>query len=267
VTGRRWAWTAGLALLLAGLGVTAALVDAQEGRRGGGRAEWCFSPEECPRAPYDGRFTFARVYFGASLDFGMGFGEPPWHHDRPWAERNLSSIIREISYMRTFDGWHGGNVFALDDPEIFRHPVLWMAEPGFWNPSDAQVAALREYLLKGGFIIFDDFFGGHWNNFARQMARVLPELRPIPLTGAEPVFRAFFEIDPAGLNIVYRGYSPEFYGIFEDNDPTRRQLAMINYNADIGEFMEFSATGFAPVDVTNEAYKLAVNYVFYTMVY
>lgn len=263
----------GLLLALLALGVTAALVDAQQGRRGGGRGEMCFEPAECPRAPYDGRFTFVRVYFpagggsGITGGFGGGFGEPPWHHDRPWAERNLSSIIREISYLRTFDGWHGGNVFALDDPEIYRYPVLWMAEPGFWVPTEQQVTMLREYLLKGGFIIFDDFFDRHWVNFERQMARVLPGLRPIPMTGNEPIFRSFFDIDIHGLNIVYRGYSPEFYGIFEDNDPTKRQLAMINYNADIGEFMEYSATGFAPVDITNEAYKLAVNYVMYPMVY
>jgi hypothetical protein len=255
--------TALIAALLV-LGATAALLDAQQGRRGGGRAEWCYVPAECPRAPYDGRFTFVRVYFPAGGGSGMmgGFqSEPPWHHDRPWAERNLSSIVREISYLRAFDGWHGGNVFALDDPELFRYPVLWLAEPGYWVPTEAEVRGLRAHLEKGGFIIFDDFFGGHWSNFTYQMARVLPELRPIRLTGDEPVFRAFFDIDVAALQIVYRGYAPEFFGIFEDNDPTKRQLAMINYNADIGEFMEYSATGFAPVDVTNEAYKLAVNYI------
>jgi hypothetical protein len=255
-----------LAAALLALAVTALVVQAQQ-FRGGGRAEWCFSPEECPRAPYDGNFTFVRVYFPAGGGSGMrgGFGEPPWHHDRPWAERNLSSIIREISYLRAFDGWHGGNVFALDDPEIMRYPVLWLAEPGFWVPTAAEADGLRQHLEKGGFIIFDDFFDRHWLNFEQQMARVLPGLRPIPLTGAEPIFRSFFDIDVAGLNIVYRGYSPEFYGIFEDNDPTKRQLAMINYNADIGEFMEYSATGFAPVDITNEAYKLAVNYIIYAM--
>jgi hypothetical protein len=254
-----------LASSLLALCVAAAL-DAQQGRRGG-RDLWCYSPPECPRAEYDGRFTFARAYFPAGGGSGMagGFGEPPWHHDRPFAERNLSSILGELSHVRAFDGWHGGNVFALDDPELFRYPVLWMAEPGYWVPTDAEVDGLRDYLLKGGFVIFDDFFAGHWVNFQRQMARVLPGLRPIPLTGDEPIFRSFFQVDPHALNIVYRGYTPELFGIFEDNDPTKRQLAMINYNADIGEFMEYSDTGFAPVDVTNEAYKLAVNYIVYAL--
>jgi hypothetical protein len=257
-------------LALLALAVTAVVVDAQQGRRGtGARGEWCFEPAECPRTAYDGRFTFARVYFPAGGGSGMagGFGEPPWHHDRPWAERNLSSLLREMSYLRSFDGWHGGNVFALDDPEVFRYPVLWLAEPGYWRPTAAEMEGLRAYLQKGGFIIFDDFFGGHWYNFEEQMRRVLPDLVPIRMTGSEPIFRVFFDIDIDALDIVYRGYSPQFFGIFEDNDPTKRQIAMINYDADIGEFMDYNATGFFPVDMTNEAYKLAVNYIFYALVH
>jgi hypothetical protein len=260
---RRVAPIAALILLLA-LATSAIVASAQQ-RRGGRSAEWCFSPNECPRAPYDGTFTFARVYFQAGSGLGGFGGEPPWHHDRPAAERNLSSILREVSLLRAFSGWHGGNVFALDDPEIFRYPVLWMAEPGFWQPSRTEAEALRAYLLKGGFIIFDDFRGWHWENFEAQMRRVLPELRPIRLTGEEPIFRAFFEVDIATLDMRPYNEIPEYWGIFEDNDPAKRQLAVINYNNDIGEFMEFSATGFAPVDITNQAYKLAVNYVMYAL--
>jgi hypothetical protein len=256
--------------VLATVALSAVVVDAQQRRRGGGDSETCYVPAECPRTGYDGRFTFARVFFapggGSGLSGFGGFGgEPPWHHDRPWAERNLSSILREMSYLRTFDGWHGGNVFALDDPEIYRFPVLWLAEPGFWRPSTKEAEALRAYLLKGGFIIFDDFFGGAWNNFEAQMRAVLPGLVPIPMTGTEPIFRVFFDIDINELEIVYRGYDAKFYGIFEDNDPTKRQIAMINYDADIGEFMDYNAAGFFPVDMTNEAYKLAVNYIFYAL--
>jgi hypothetical protein len=266
---RRFVSAAALVALL-GLATTAIIAAAQQGRRGGDRAEWCYSPADCPRSPYDGTFTFARVYFesagGGLGNFGgFGGGEPPWHHDRPTAERNLSSILREVSFLRAFSGWHGGNVFALDDPEIFRYPVLWLAEPGYWQPTRGEAEALRAYLLKGGFIIFDDFRGWHWENFEIQMRRVLPELQPIRLTGSEPIFRTFFDLDLASLNVRAYNELPEYWGIFEDNDPRKRQLAVINYNNDIGEFMEYSATGFAPVDITNQAYKLAVNYVVYAL--
>jgi hypothetical protein len=229
---------------------------------------WCFTPAECPRTPYDGRFTFVRLFFetrgGGYGRFGGDGGEPPWHHDRPNAERNLSSIIREISTLATFDGPTGGNVFGLDDPELFRYPVVWVSEPGFWVPTDEEVKAFRDYLLKGGFAIFDDFDGGrHMYNLLEQMQRVLPELQPIQLTGAEPIFHSFFDIDLATLRINQNGQS--YWGLFEDNDITKRQLAVMNHNNDIGEYMDYNATGFAPVDLSNEAYKLGVNYMIYAL--
>ena len=240
-------------------------------RFGGGYNEvpYCYSSEECPRAPYDGRFTFVRLFFETrNTGFGGrgGGGEPPWHHDRPEAERNLSSILREISTVRTFDGITGGNVFSLDDEEIFQYPVLWVSEPGYWVPSDNQVASLRAYLLKGGFMIFDDFTFQHFENLVYQMDRVFPELRPIQMTGNEPIWHSFFDVAPGELRLNDGGYGrATYWGLFEGNDPTGRQIAIMNVDNDIGEFMEYSATGFSPVDVTNEAYKLAVNYIMYAL--
>src|SRR5690606_21321018 len=97
--------------------------------------------------------------------------------------------------------------------------------------------------------------------------RVLPELEPVMLTGDEPIFRSFFDIDLAALTINQsnRGRGPTYWGLFEDNDPAKRQLAIMNVDNDIGEFMEYSATGFYPVDLSNDAYKLAVNYMVYAL--
>jgi hypothetical protein len=250
--------------------VTAVIASAQDWGRGPSAVPFCYQPSQCPRTGYDGRFTFVRLYFETQGGFGRrgfggGGGEPPWHHDRPEAEYNLSAIMREISTLRTFDGITGGNVFGLDDPEIFRYPVIWVSEPGFWGPSDGEVKALREYLLKGGFIIFDDFSRGDAENLFMQMQRVLPELKPIELTGEEAIWDSFFEIDPAQLSIGESSNRASYWGLFEDNDPTKRQLAMMNVDNDIGEYMEYSATGFAPVDLSNEAYKLATNYIIYAL--
>lgn len=256
------------ALAVCAVAATAVVASAQgRGRRGGGDVPWCFTPDECPRTAYDGRFTFVRLYFetrgGYGRGFGGGGGEPPWHHDRPNAERNLSSIIREISTVATFDGPTGGNVFGLADPELFRYPIVWVSEPGFWVPSDKEVKAFREYLMKGGFAIFDDFDGGHMYNLLEQMQRVLPELQPIQLTGDEAIFHSFFDIELASLRMNQTGQT--YWGLFEDNDITKRQLAIMNHNNDIGEYMDYNATGFAPVDLSNEAYKLGVNYMIYAL--
>ena len=255
-----------LAVLAALVTGTAALSFAQQRGRGGYYGACAFDVNACERAPYDGRFTFLRVYFDARGGGGFGGGgEPAWHHDKPNAERNLSSILREISTMRTFDGETGGNATRLTDPELFRHPIIWMAEPGYWQPTDEEVAALRAYLLKGGFIIFDDFSGSHWYNFQAQMLRVLPELQPIEMDGSEPIFDAFFEITPNDLRLSdFSRQVPTYLGLFEDNDRTKRQLAMINYNNDVGEYMDYEPQGFLPVG-SNEAYKLGVNYIIYAL--
>ncbi|HUF50717.1 MAG TPA: DUF4159 domain-containing protein [Longimicrobiales bacterium] len=254
------------AVVCAALG-TAALGYGQRFGRGYSDVPYCYAPDECPRTAYDGRFTFVRMYFDTRPNpcTRGGGGEPPWHHDRPEAERNLSSILREISRLNTFDGITGGNVLGLDDPEIFQYPVLWVSEPGFWIPTDEQVKSLRAYLAKGGFIIFDDFTGCDMSNLAAQMFRVLPELQPLELTGAEPIWRSFFDVNPAELRLSQGRMRATYWGLFEGNDPTKRQLAMMNVDNDIGEYMEYSATGFRPVDETNEAYKLAVNYIVYAL--
>ena len=253
-------------LALLGAGVAASLpatAAAQEGafpfpRRGSPE------PPATGEVPYDGRFVFARIYFEAG--FGGGFSEAPWSHDYPTAERNFARIVEEITTLTPY--LEGSRVVALDDPDLFLFPIAYLSEPGFWTPTEEEVAALSAYLRKGGFLIFDDFGGPDWINFRTQMQRVLPELTPIPLDGSEPVFHSFFEIEPSAMRLLsYKGNGrpPEYFGYFEDNDPAGRMIAIANYNNDIGEFWEYSATGRFPVDLSNEAYKLGVNYVIYAL--
>ena len=78
-------------------------------------------------------------------------------------------------------GTDGSMILTLDDPELFKYPIAFMWEPGFWNLSDAEATAFRAYLLKGGFAIFDDFEPEQWDNFEAQMRRVLPEGRLVSL--------------------------------------------------------------------------------------
>ena len=140
-----------------------------------------------------------------------------------------------------------------------------MSEPGCWTLNDAEAEGLRGYIAKGGFLIFDDFRQEHWVNFETQMRRVLPAQRFVKLDPAHPVFHAFFEIDPAKFVSPYGGLTPIFYGLFEDNDPAKRLQAVANYNNDLGEYWEFSDTGWVPIDLSNEAYKFGVNYILYGM--
>jgi hypothetical protein len=234
--------------------------------QGRGRRERVRADDLPPNPLYDGRWTFVRLKYEMSLDgFGGGrFGRDlPWAHDFPDADRNFPQILGEISTVLTRPA--KSVILGLSDPDLFKYPVAYMSEPGYWRPSDIEVAAMRAYFLKGGFVIFDDFAGRDWLNFEQQMRRVLPEHRLIPLTAEHPVFDSFYRIASLDYTHPYYGVKAEFWGIFEDNDPTKRLMAVANYNNDIGDYWEYSATGFFPVDLSNEAYKLGVNYVVYAL--
>ena len=213
---------------------------------------------------YDGRTTFVRLRWGSALGGYRrgGFGAA-WNHDLPRAERHLSLILKEITAVdiRT----DGSRVLTLDDPELFNYPIAFMWEPGFWNLTDREAVSFRTYLLKGGFAIFEDFDGPEqWGHFEARMRRVMPEGRFVKLAPAHPIFNAFFKIQDldAIVHPMY-GLRPSYYGLFEDNDPSKRLIAVANFDNDIPEYWEWSGEGLFPFDTSNEAYKLGVNYMIY----
>jgi hypothetical protein len=139
-----------------------------------------------------------------------------------------------------------------------------MAEPGHWTVTATEAAAFRNYLLKGGFAIFDDFRGEDWENLQYQMKTVLPEATWRQLDGTATVFHSFFDIPhPEALPPPYGRFTPSYWGLFEKNYPNERMMVIANVNNDISEYWQFSDTGYAPVDLTNDAYKFGVNYVIY----
>jgi len=132
--------------------------------------------------------------------------------------------------------------------------------------TEEEMLTLRHYIEKGGFLIFDDFRGRHWYNFEKQINLLLPEASLVELDVSHPIFHSFFEIESLDFVQFYRrGDRPSFFGVYEDNEPTNRLLLIANYNNDIGEFWEYSDTGFTPIELSNEAYKLGVNYIIYSM--
>jgi hypothetical protein len=236
-------------------------------QRGGRNRRQQLDVEVQGNTPYDGRFVFVRLRYGTPIGYGrygnwIGDGGLPWSHDYPEGEVHFSKILDELTNLRIRTD--GSNILAIDDPELFNYPVAYMAEPGHWGITEKEATALRSYLLKGGFLIFDDFRGGDWDNLQYQMRTVLPESTWIQLDGASKVFHSFFEIgNPETLAAPYGGLPPTYWGLFENNDPNKRLMAIANVNNDISEYWEFSDTGVAMVDLTNEAYKFGVNYVIY----
>jgi len=218
--------------------------------------------------PYDGRITFARIKYRGNYECG---GEGPgWSHDYPRTEYHFMKILRELSTARTFveQGPIVGSVpVRLDQPEMFKYPVAYLSEPGGWDMSDAEVEGLRRYISHGGFIIFDDIEGEpnpDYRNLVFQWRRAFPKARPILLTNAHPIFNSFFHIELNKIPSKTGRYDPEYLAFFEDNDPSKRMLAVIDNYADVGELIEFSDEGIDMVPA-NEAYKLWVNYFIYAL--
>ena len=227
-------------------------------------------PLEYDNYPYSDRFTFARIRF-----------EPPryrrgpfywdldlkWNHDYPWGEANFTRILGEYTSLTLNEG--GGDIYSLNEAALFKRPFAYLCEVGYWNPSDQEAENLRAWLLKGGFLVVDDFVQSRaLDNFLFQMERVLPGHTAVELDVSHPVFDSFFHIETLDFQHVGRpDLVPVYYGFFENDDPDQRLMVIANYNHDIGDYWEWSGNDYWPVDLTNEAFKLGVNYVIYGMIH
>ena len=212
-----------------------------------------------PNASYDGKFTFVRLSYTV-------YGRSGWEFDYPAMERNFMTILNDLTTVHPHV--RQSNIHAMDDPELGRYPIAYLSEPGWWHPDEDQAKGLRTWLAKGGFLIVDDFYWpAQWNNFERSMKQVLPNAKIVPLDVTHPIFNSFFKIETLkGMHHPDREEAlAEYKGIYEDNDPTKRLMVIINYNTDISEFWEFSGTGMVPIESSNDAYKLGVNYIMYGM--
>ncbi|HKH93753.1 MAG TPA: DUF4159 domain-containing protein [Gemmatimonadaceae bacterium] len=173
--------------------VTATMVSAQRFARSWGacRSNWdadnyFVSPFFAGNPTYDGRVTFARIKYRG--DYECGREGPGWAHDYPRTESHFVRILRDISAVTPFveaGPITGGAVVRLDAPALSYYPIAYLSEPGGWNMSEAEVTGLRNYIQRGGFIIFDDIEGAlspDYENLVVQWRRAFPEAIPIRLT-------------------------------------------------------------------------------------
>ena len=219
-----------------------------------------FLPARMPAVQYDSHFAFTRIRYGTRVG-----GNGGWEHDYPTADKNFSAILDYITNMRVH--LDGSNILDLEDPRIFENPVIYMSEPGYWTTDELEARNLRTYLLKGGFIIFDDFDGdAEWRNLVTQMKVVLPEHDFIRLDVTHPIFQSFYGLK--SLNIPHPmlpGIEPVFLGLFDNNRQSGRMLAIANWNNDIGDYWEWSAEGLYGEASTADAYRLGVDLLVYEM--
>jgi len=235
---------------------------AQRGRGFGGFGR---NIRYAENVPYNGRYTFARLRYNAEFGLRSARMSNAWNHDYPQADVNLPLILDALTSARP--NLNVSNIYDLTDPEVFRNPILYMWEPGGWLISDEGAENLRNFMLKGGFVIFDDFEADQWYNFEAQFRRALPDAQFIRLDATHDLFHAFFDMNEVNVPHPSVAVRPVYYAVFEDNDPAKRMMALVNYNNDVAEYWEWSGTGLFPVDTTNDAYKLGVNYLVYSLIH
>jgi hypothetical protein len=200
------------------------------------------------------------------------FAGEPWFIDGPAAEQNLSRRVKTATAIQVEDPI----VLALDDPRLFQYPWIYFVEPGTLRLLDSEVPILREFLLRGGTAMFDDFHGPiEWENFARQMRRVFPEREVVEVPKDHPVFNAFYKIDSfpqvAGIGSFAQGrtwekggFVPHLRTILDD---TGRPMMFINFNTDMGDGWEWSNVVEFPgyVKFSSMAYQMAINEIVYSL--
>lgn len=254
------------------------------GQRGAPRLEFQ-APREMLRSARTalprrrGEFTFARLRY-ASVDWS-GFGGrggrggfASWMTDYPKADQQFIFGLR---------GWVRSNLdisdepvsVALSDPALFSLPFIYVVEPGRMELSREDSTSLREYLLRGGFLILDDFWGAYeWENVKFQLNKVFPEYPTRQLALDHPLFHCYFDIGevlqtPNFQNIVYRGETaekggtvPSYWGVFDDAE---RLMVFIGRNLDNGDAWEWIDDPRYPLRYGLGAYKIGANAIFYAM--
>lgn len=214
---------------------------------------------------------FTRGIYGE--DLGSESWGPRWSVDYPKADQQFLVALRRLSVVDAFESEHA---LPLSDPALRDFPFLYILEVGSLSLSEAEAEGLRQYLLAGGFMVVDDFWGSRaWANFEAQMRRVFPDRQIVEVPLEHPVFHAFYDITEiiqvpnvhqagGGPTWEYDGRVPHVRGIFDD---AGRLMVVVNWNTDLGDAWEWADLPSYPLRYSTYALKLGINFIIYAMTY
>ncbi|MEM7782228.1 MAG: DUF4159 domain-containing protein [Planctomycetota bacterium] len=220
-------------------------------------------------------FTFVRIEYdsvwGRSRWGGRG---GKWRTDYPDADLNLSFRLKELTSLEVDPD---GLIIRLTDPKLFDYPFIYIIEPGALRFTEEEVVALRQYLLKGGFLMVDDFWGeDEWANFYYEMKRVFPNREPTEVPLEHEIFHIVYDLKEKpiipSIHHYMNGRQTErwdaneahYRGIFDDQG---RMMAFICHNTDLGDGWEREGVDRGYFEEYSEpfAYPLGINIVTYAM--
>ena len=220
-------------------------------------AEWIF-----------GRLMYPQIGWGDQ----WRYGGTSWTIDYPRGDRHIAALVRRLSIINARSVEQPVNLDDGDD--VFNWPWLYAVEVGQWDLSDAQAAQLREYLLRGGFLMVDDFHGTReWSIFVDSMQRVFPDRPIVDLTDDDPIFHTFWDLENreqipglqflgTGRRYERDGYEAHWRGIYDDEG---RIMVAICHNMDLGDAVEHSDTPQYPEEYSAVAMRTFLNYIIYAM--
>ena len=170
-------------------------------------------------------------------------------------------IMTEVTRL---DANPSSHIISFQDDDCFRYPIAYLCEVGFMNLSEPEIRRLAQYLLRGGFLIVDDFRGEReLSNFKYQMKRVFPDRSLEELPRTHKIWTCFYDISNLMIEPFYSDWLvPQYFGMSDDNG---RLMMVVDYNNDISEYWEWSDNPMMPIEQSNEAYKYGVNYVMYAL--
>lgn len=225
----------------------------------------------------EAEFHMARMVYRTFGGGGSrGYIQPWWAIDYPLAEEHLLPALRRLTNLSVADD---SRHLGLTDDRIFEYPFLFLQQPGRgnWRPSSQEAARLREYLLRGGFLVVDDFHGEYdWSVFESAMQRVLPGRSIVEIPEDDALMNVFFDLDrrtqipgerhlrrgAGGQTVARMEGPPHWRGIYDDHG---RLMVVMGFNMDMGDAWEHADDPDYPLPMTAEAYRLMVNYIIYAM--
>ncbi len=219
-------------------------------------------------APNDGReFHFVRLAYADN----QYRGRQKWLTDYPEAEQHLIGGLQRLSRI---DVSEQNRFLAIKDQSLYDYPLLYAVEVGSWSLDDTEAARLRDYLLRGGTLVVDDFHGTlEWATFMQSITKVFPERTVVEIPESDPLFHIVHDLNDRvqipsigvlfrGTTYEYDGFQPHWRGIYDDEG---RLMVIINFNMDLGDAWEHADSPEYALQYTNLAYKYAVNYIIYSM--
>jgi hypothetical protein len=215
----------------------------------------------------EGEWHFARLVYQGS---GRSWRGSRFSTDYPEAEIHLRQGLDRLTRVQTGPD----TLIELDDDDIMNYPWLYAVEVGYWYLDERDAALIREYLLRGGFLLVDDFWGtNQWLGFEESMRRVFPDRPIVEIDESDPLMTLIYDLDKSvqipgrsyfrsGVTWQQDGYTPHWRGIYDDDG---RLMVAINFNMDMGDAWEHADDPRYPEPFTGLAYRFAVNYVIYSM--